>query len=455
MDMGNGDPATGNAIMGSSIVTLLFIQVLLIVLNAVFASAELAVLSVNETKLERLAGQGNKRAKRLYKLTQEPAKFLSTIQIAITLSGFLGSAFAADGFSDPLVEWALGLGTTLSRQTLDTIAVIFITLVLSYFTLIFGELVPKRIAMKKSEELALGVSGIVSGISVLFKPVVWLLSVSTNAILRLLRIDPNETDDHVGEEEIRMMVETGAIDKEEQDFIRNVFEFDDLTAGEILTHRTDVTILWMEDSDAVWEETVCNSRFSSYPVCDGSPDHVIGILNAKDYLRLKERSREIIMEKTIEPAYFVPETIKADVLFRNMKKIHKGIAVVLDEYGGMAGIVTLNDLIEELVGELQENSAGEGVEQPPIELIEENTWRISGNASLDEIEKELDIKFGADNIYTFTGFVFDKLNGIPGDGEPDIKLECDGISILIKRIKNHQIALAEIRKNPGGSVSTL
>lgn len=186
MDMGNGDPATGNAIMGSSIVTLLFIQVLLIVLNAVFASAELAVLSVNETKLERLAGQGNKRAKRLYKLTQEPAKFLSTIQIAITLSGFLGSAFAADGFSDPLVEWALGLGTTLSRQTLDTIAVIFITLVLSYFTLIFGELVPKRIAMKKSEELALGVSGIVSGISVLFKPVVWLLSVSTNAILRLL-----------------------------------------------------------------------------------------------------------------------------------------------------------------------------------------------------------------------------------------------------------------------------
>lgn len=148
MDMGNGDPATGNAIMGSSIVTLLFIQVLLIALNAVFASAELAVLSVNETKLERLAGQGNKRAKRLYKLTQEPAKFLSTIQIAITLSGFLGSAFAADGFSDPLVEWALGLGTTLSRQTLDTIAVIFITLVLSYFTLIFGELVPKRIAMK-------------------------------------------------------------------------------------------------------------------------------------------------------------------------------------------------------------------------------------------------------------------------------------------------------------------
>ena len=261
MDIGNGDPATGNAIMGSSIVTLLFIQVLLIALNAVFASAELAVLSVNETKLERLAGQGNKRAKRLYKLTQEPAKFLSTIQIAITLSGFLGSAFAADGFSDPLVEWALGLGTTLSRQTLDTIAVIFITLVLSYFTLIFGELVPKRIAMKKSEELALGVSGIVSGISVLFKPVVWLLSVSTNAILRLIGIDPNETDDHVGEEEIRMMVETGAIDKEEQDFIQNVFEFDDLTAGEILTHRTEVTILWMEDTDAVWEETVCNSRF--------------------------------------------------------------------------------------------------------------------------------------------------------------------------------------------------
>ena len=233
--------------MNNSIVSLLLIQIILIALNAVFASAELAVLSVNESKINRLAERGSKKARRLRKLLKEPAKFLSTIQIAITLSGFLGSAFAADGFSDPLVDWLVGLGATLSRNTLDTLSVIFITLVLSYFTLIFGELVPKRIAMKKSEALALKVSGIVSGISVLFKPIVWLLSVSTNAVLRMLGIDPNETEEQICEEDIRMMVETGgetgAIDKDEQIFIQNVFEFDDLSVGEILTHRTDLTML--------------------------------------------------------------------------------------------------------------------------------------------------------------------------------------------------------------------
>ena len=180
--------------MSHSIVGLLLIQIVLIALNAVFASAELAVLSVNEGKIDRLAEQGNRKAKRLRNLTKEPAKFLSTIQIAITLSGFLGSAFAADGFSDPLVDWLIGLGVPLSRSVLDTLSVIFITLILSYFTLIFGELVPKRIAMKKSEALALGVSGVVSGISVLFKPIVWLLSISTNAVLRLLGIDPKACD---------------------------------------------------------------------------------------------------------------------------------------------------------------------------------------------------------------------------------------------------------------------
>ena len=292
--------------MNNSIVYLLFIQIILIALNAVFASAELAVLSVNESKINRLAEQGNKKAKRLKRLKKEPAKFLSTIQIAITLSGFLGSAFAADGFSDPLVDWLTALGVTLSRNTLDTLAVIFITLVLSYFTLIFGELVPKRIAMKKAEMLALKVSGIVSGISILFKPIVWLLSVSTNAVLKMLGIDPDEAEESICEEDIRMMVETGgesgAIDKEEQDFIQNVFEFDDLSVGEILTHRTELTLLWLEDTDSVWEETICNSSFSRYPVCDGSPDRMVGVLNAKIYLREKDRSRQNIMRTALEPA---------------------------------------------------------------------------------------------------------------------------------------------------------
>ena len=196
--------------MDDSIGFLLLLQVILIALNAVFACAEIAVLSINETKLERMAEQGDKRAKRLFRLTSEPARFLATIQVAITLSGFLGSAFAADNFSEPLVDWILSKGVSIPYATLDTIAVILITLILSYFTLVFGELVPKRIAMKKSEQLALGISGLVGGISVAFKPIVWFLSASTNLVLRLCGIDPNEADDQVSEEEIRMMVDAGS-----------------------------------------------------------------------------------------------------------------------------------------------------------------------------------------------------------------------------------------------------
>ena len=436
--------------MNNSIVSLLLIQIILIALNAVFASAELAVLSVNESKINRLAERGSKKARRLRKLLKEPAKFLSTIQIAITLSGFLGSAFAADGFSDPLVDWLVGLGATLSRNTLDTLSVIFITLVLSYFTLIFGELVPKRIAMKKSEALALKVSGIVSGISVLFKPIVWLLSVSTNAVLRMLGIDPNETEEQICEEDIRMMVETGgetgAIDKDEQIFIQNVFEFDDLSVGEILTHRTDLTMLWLEDTDETWEKVICSSSFSRYPVCDGSPDRVVGVLNAKVYLREKDKSRDNIMCSALEPAYFVPETVKADVLFRNMKQTHNTFAVVLDEYGGLTGVVTIQDLIEKLVGALQEKPSISETAEPQIKQIDCNTWEISGNAELDEMERAIGVTFDTEYINTFTGYIFDRLKGIPDDGQTNIELKLDNISVTIKEIKDHQVVLAEIKR---------
>ena len=436
--------------MNSSIMSLLLIQVILIALNAVFASAELAVLSVNEARINRLVEQGNKRAKRLKRLIKEPAKFLSTIQIAITLSGFLGSAFAADGFSDPLVDWLVGLGVPFSRNTLDTLAVIFITMVLSYFTLIFGELVPKRIAMKKAETLALGVSGIVSGISVLFKPIVWLLSVSTDAVLKMFGIDPNEKEESICEEDIRMMVETGgetgAIDKEEQSFIQNVFEFDDLSVGEILTHRTELTMLWLEDTDAAWEDTIYNSSFSRYPVCDGSPDRVVGVLNAKIYLKEKDRSRENIIHRALEPAYFVPETVKADVLFRNMKQTHKTFAVVLDEYGGLTGIVTLQDLIEELVGDLQEEASARESLEPSIRQTDGDTWEINGNVALDDIEEAMDIDFGIGHINTFTGYIFDRLKGIPDDGKTNIELKAGDIALVIKEIKDHQVVHAEIRK---------
>ncbi|MEG1968470.1 MAG: CNNM domain-containing protein, partial [Clostridia bacterium] len=216
--------------MNDPIIWQILLQILLIALNAVFACAEIAVISMNDNKLAQMAAQGDKRAVRLARLTSQPARFLATIQVAITLSGFMGSAFAADNFSDKLVQWLLSLGVTVPVATLDTAAVIVITLILSYFTLVFGELVPKRIAMKKAEALALGMSGLITAISKLFAPLVWLLTASTNGILRLFGIDPNAEDEEVSEEEIRMMVDVGnqkgVIDPVEREMIQNVFEFD-------------------------------------------------------------------------------------------------------------------------------------------------------------------------------------------------------------------------------------
>ena len=435
--------------MGRSIWLLLLLQAVLIALNAIFACAEIAVLSINEVKLERLAEQGDKRARRLMKLTREPARFLSTIQVAITLSGFLGSAFAAENFSDPLVDWLLALGVPIPRATLDTLALILITLILSYFTLVFGELVPKRVAMKRAEALGLSISGLVSGISVLFKPVVWFLSASTDAVLRLMGIDPNDTEEQVSEEEIRMMVdagsEKGAIDEQEKEFIDNVFEFDDLTAEEIATHRTDVVILWKEDTIEQWDVTIHESRHTLYPVCEESPDNVVGVLNAKDYFRLRDKTRENVME-LVKPAFFVPETIKADVLFRKMKKTRNNIAVVLDEYGGMEGIITLNDLVERLVGDLGEDTPEEEAAEPHIERLSEDTWAIIGNVDLYDIEQALDVDIGLEEVDTFTGLVFNELDMVPGDGEQNIELDFKGLHIRITRVEDHQIVYAEVTK---------
>ena len=429
---------------------LFLLQIILIALNAVFACAEIAVLSINETKLERMADQGDKRAKRLFRLTREPAKFLATIQVAITLSGFLGSAFAADNFSDPLVDWVINLGITVPRATLDTIAVVLITLILSYFTLVFGELVPKRVAMKKAEALGLGISGLISSISIVFKPIVWFLSASTDAVLRLLGIDPNEEDEQVSEEEIRMMVdagsEKGAIDEQEKEFIQNVFEFDDLTAREIAVHRTDVTMLWVEDSMEEWNKTIHNSRHTLYPVCGDSADNIIGILNAKDFFRLDDKGRESVMQNAVKTPFFVPETIKADVLFRKMKKSSNIMAIVLDEYGGVEGIVTLNDLIGQLVGDLGEDTAEEAAAEPYVEQIDVNIWAIIGNVELYDIEQALGVDIGMEDVDTFSGLVFGELDMIPNDGEQNIELDFKGLHIHITHIENHQISNALISK---------
>lgn len=433
--------------MGDSIILMLLLQVVLIALNAVFACAEIAVISISETKIEKMAEQGNKKAARLRKLTNNPAKFLATIQVAITLSGFLGSAFAAENFSDRIVSWLVSLGVTTSEKTLNTISVIVITILLSYVTLIFGELVPKRVAQRKAEKLALGMSGMIYFISKIFAPIVFLLTTSTNGVLKLIGIDPNANEESVSEEEIRMMVdagsEQGAIDAEEKEFIQNVFEFDDLSAGEIATHRTDVSMLWLEETPEEWENTIHNSRHTMYPVCGESADDIVGVLNAKDYFRLDDKSRENVMKNALKPAYFVPETVKADVLFRNMRKTHNKFAVVIDEYGGMHGIITISDLLERLVGNI--NDADGGEEELLIAQVDSETWRISGAAPLEDVSETLSIDLPTDEYDTFGGFVFGNYGSIPEDGTV-FEVDACGLHVKVIKVEDHQLEAAFVCK---------
>lgn len=432
--------------MGNSIIFMILLQVVLIALNAVFACAEIAIISMNDTKMQKMASEGNKKAKRLVKLTQEPARFLSTIQIAITLSGFLGSAFAAENFSGVLVDALVGWGVPVPAEVLDSIAVVVITLILSYFTLVFGELVPKQVAMRKAEPLALGLSGLISGIAAVFKPIVSFLTFSTNSMLRLMGIDPNEEAEEVSEEEIRMMVdagsEKGTIDYEEKEFIQNIFEFDDLSAEEIMTHRTDVTMLDMEDSMEEWKNIIYGSRHTLYPVCDGSADEIVGVLDAKSYLRLDNHDRENVMQNAVTAAYMVPDTVKADTLFRNMRKERHGMAIILDEYGGTRGIVTINDLVEQLVGDLGNNEIVE--EEGYIELLEDNTWKVQGSVTLEEVSEVIGVHLDSEENETLSGLIFHEYGSVPKDGSC-IEVDLGKMNIQVLDIQDHQVETAIIQ----------
>ncbi len=427
-----------------SIVWQLVLQFILIGLNAVFACAEIAVITMNDNKLAKLAAEGNKRAIKIAKLTSQPARFLATIQVGITFAGFLGSAFAADNFSERLVNWLVSLGVSIPITTLKTLSVLVITLILSYFTLVLGELVPKRVAMRKAEPLALAMAGLITFISKAFAPLVWLLTASTNGLLRIIGIDPHAEDEEVTEEEIRMMVDTGsekgAIHPEEKEMIENVFEFNNKTAEEVMTHRTEVSLLWMDESLEQWNQTLIESRHSNYPICRESVDDIVGVLNIKDYYRLAGKTRETVLSQAVKPAYFVPEGVRTDILFRNMRKSRTHFAIVLDEYGGMSGIITMNDLIEEIVGDL----GGDDEEDlPEIERIDTGTWKIRGSASLDNVMEQLGIHLPEEEYDTFGGFVFGILGNIPEDGSrPEI--EEYGLHIKVQEVKDHRLETAVV-----------
>ncbi|MBO5343056.1 MAG: HlyC/CorC family transporter [Ruminococcus sp.] len=426
----------------------IILQILLIALNAVFACAEIAVIQANPTKIDKMADEGNGKARKLQKLTDEPARFLATIQVAITLSGFIGAAFAADNFADKLVQLANNAGLDEYAEILKPVAVILVTFILSFVTLVFGELVPKRAAMKNPEKLALSMAGGISTIQKIFSPLVWLLNISTNGVLRLMGINPEDEEEAVTEEEILMMSDAGAekgtIDEDDNRIIKNIFEFDDLTAEQVCTHRTDVVMLWAEDSVETWENTIHRTRHSLFPICGESVDNIIGILNAKDYFRLEDKSRENIMKNAVREPYFVHETMKADVLFAQMKKrgAHH-FAVVVDEYGGMTGIITVTDLVEELVGEFDDDEMN--TPESVLKPIGENRWIVPGITDLEEVNEELDINLPSDDYDTFGGYVIAGLGEIPKDGLT-AELECDGLHIEVLKIYHHRVEICRVTK---------
>lgn len=426
----------------------LLILFVLILVNAFFAAAEIALISLSEAKLKKQIEDGDRRAKKLLKLVQAPDRLLSTIQICITLAGFLSSAYAADAFSDRLVLWLMeDVGfTAISATSLNGIMVVFITIVLSYFSLVLGELVPKRIAMKKSAAVARLTGNAVYAMSVFFRPLIWFLSISTNSVLRLFRIDPSADEEDVSEDEILMMVdlgeERGTIESTEKELIENIFEFNNTTAKDVMVHRTDMIMIWAEDGPEEILSTIRESGRSRFPVYNEDADDIIGILTARDYLLNAQRSDPKPFSELLRPVHFVPESVRTDVLFRDMQSRNVHLAIVVDEYGGTSGLLTMEDLLEEIVGNIyDEFDPQEDLEIVPLE---ENLWCISGAASLSSIGEALDVEFPEDEESdTLGGLVFTQLSVIPEDGST-FEVEAHNLHIEVTRFVDRHVEEAHV-----------
>ena len=423
----------------------LLLQFVLILINAFFAATEIAVISINENKVRKQAEEGDKKAAMMLRLAESPSDFLSTIQVAITLGGFLASAFAASNIASRITNSLLAGGfTLLSEQALGTVSMIVVTVILSYFTLVLGELTPKRIAMQNPEKVARLSSRVIIVVQQIFKPVVWLLSVSTNGLLRLMRINPNADKTTVTEEEIRLMVdiggEKGAIQEDEREMIENIFEFNNITAEYVMVHRMDVVAIHIEDTFEEILNTIRESGLSRFPVYDEDIDDIIGILNTRDFLMNTHEQQPKTMRELLRPAYLIPETVQADVLFRDMQQQKVHMAIVVDEYGGMSGIVTMEDLIEEIVGNIYDEF--DPAEENDIVQVGDNLWRCDGSVELETLAEELNVQLPLDEEYdTLGGMVFSCFNTIPEDGStPEVDIH--GLHIQVEAITDHRLETA-------------
>ncbi len=421
-----------------SILPQLLLQLVLIAVNALFAATEIAVISLNETKVRRMAEGGDRKAAKMLRMVTEPTGFLSTIQICITLAGFLGSAFAADNFSDKLVNWLINdCGVSgVSPSALDTISVIIITLVLSYFTLVLGELVPKRIAMKRSESIARAVSGLMIAMTAALRPIIWLLTVSTNGVLRLCGIDPEDNAEEVSEEEIIMMLdegeEAGSIESGEKELIKNVFSLNDTTAEDVMVHRSQVAFLKRDDARTTLLNEIAESGYSRFPVYGENIDDIVGILYAKTYLTAQSRGERCEMKDFLMPPRFVHASTHINRILLDMQREHAHMAVVVDDYGGVIGIITLEDILEELVGEIWDES-DEVIEN--IRERSDGSYDINGSTRLSDMCESVGCSIDS-NADTVGGWVTETLGGIPASGE---SFECSGMLVTVEATDERRV----------------
>ncbi|MEG6616764.1 hemolysin family protein [Peptococcaceae bacterium 1198_IL3148] len=424
----------------------LLVLVVLIMLNAFFAASEMALVSVNDNKIKHLAEEGNKKAKTLDNLIGEPSKFLATIQIGITLAGFLASAFAAGSFAGQLADFIYQLGVPISKGLLNNIAVIIVTLILSYFTLVLGELVPKRLAMQRAEAIAFLVAHPLSWLSLITSPVVKLLTFSTNLVVRLFGVDPNADSEEVTEEEIRMMVdvgkERGAIQEAEKVMINNIFEFDNKMVVDIMTHRTEITAIPIHHSLKQVASIMSNGRYTRVPVYEDNIDNIIGTLNVKELIRFMEACDETTfdLKKLIRKPYFVLTLQNIDDVFREMQKKKMHMAIVIDEYGGTAGIVTMEDLLEEIVGNIFDEY---DVDEKEIEQLDDNTFLMSGIVSLYEVKEFLGVALPVEDYETLSGFLISQLGHIPAVGEQP-ELEYNGLVFKVQEVNRKRIVKVKV-----------
>lgn len=412
------DPGSMSA---GNIIVKLVILLALILVNAFFAMSELAIISLNDNKIDKMAEDGNKKAKKIVKLTENSSKFLSTIQIGVTLAGFLTSASASTTFASMITNALRGtvVYNALGEGLINGIAVVIVTIIMSYFSLVLGELVPKKIAMQVPEKISFKIVDILLFFSKLFAPLVKILSVSTNAVVRLLGFNPHADEETVTEEEIRMMVdvggEKGVIEDVQKEMINNIFEFDDLDAGDIMTHRTDMVAVEVGDDLSEVVDTAVSEGYSRIPVYEDDQDNIIGIVYVKDLLAYvgKKMPAKSLRDIMRTPMY-VPESKICGDLFKEMTEKRTQMAVVVDEYGGTAGIVTLEDIVEAIVGNIQDEYDDEDEE---ISKINETTFTIDGMTNLEEVAELTGTELPEGSYDTVAGFIIKELGLLPEEGK--------------------------------------